>query len=335
MPTGTPLISVIVPVFQAAEFLDQCVASIVEQSYRRLEIILVDDGSLDTCPALCDSWQTRDARIKVLHQANGGLSCARNAGLRLATGDLIGFVDSDDWIEPEMYEKLVQTLWETGADLTVCRFQRENASSSTALSDKEKNSIQKVILSSEEALKKLLLWDAKALGTCVWNKLYRRNLLAGIEFSDKQIFEDIPWMAQVIGKVKSCVCLDAVLYHYRQREGSLSRGEKKAYYREQAVFDMLELRIQYVQRRYPSLAGLAIGQYQLFCCSNYLELKTKYANLDPDDEICRRIHQRACQWTWRNIPKAQKSVAAKCGTLLFYFWPKGFLLLEALLGRFL
>ena len=128
-PTQSPLISVIVPVYRVADYLDQCVVSIVTQGYQNLEIILVDDGSPDECPALCDAWQARDHRIKVRHQANGGLSCARNAGVRLATGELIGFVDSDDWLEPEMYEKLAKALMETGADLATCRFYNETESS--------------------------------------------------------------------------------------------------------------------------------------------------------------------------------------------------------------
>lgn len=103
-----PLISVIVPVYNVERYLDQCVKSIVEQSYRNLEIILVDDGSRDTCPGKCDTWAVEDNRISVIHKANGGLSSARNAGLDQAQGDLIAFVDSDDWIDPNM----LRTMWQ-------------------------------------------------------------------------------------------------------------------------------------------------------------------------------------------------------------------------------
>ena len=97
-----PLVSVIVPVYKVEKYLDKCIESIVGQTYENLEIILVDDGSPDNCPTMCDEWAQKDSRIKVIHKENGGLSSARNAGLDACTGDYIGFVDSDDWIEPDM-----------------------------------------------------------------------------------------------------------------------------------------------------------------------------------------------------------------------------------------
>lgn len=104
------MISVIVPVYKVEPYLDRCVRSIVEQTYTDLEIILVDDGSPDNCPAICDAWAERDSRVKVIHKQNGGLSDARNAGMDIATGEYIGFVDSDDWIAPEMYQILYNML---------------------------------------------------------------------------------------------------------------------------------------------------------------------------------------------------------------------------------
>lgn len=108
-----PLVSVIVPVYKVGKYLDKCVESIVEQTYKNLEIILVDDGSPDNCPAMCDKWAERDSRIKVIHKQNGGVSSARNVGIDAAQGEFIGFVDSDDWLEPDMYDCLVKTHWNT------------------------------------------------------------------------------------------------------------------------------------------------------------------------------------------------------------------------------
>ena len=99
-------ISVIVPVYKVEPFLDRCVQSIVGQTYRNLEVILVDDGSPDNCSSLCDAWAAEDNRVKVIHKVNGGLSDARNAGIAVATGELMGFVDGDDWIAPDMYQHL-------------------------------------------------------------------------------------------------------------------------------------------------------------------------------------------------------------------------------------
>lgn len=99
-------ISIIVPIYEVEQYMNRCVSSIVNQTYKNLEIILVDDGSTDNCPDMCDKWKQRDSRIKVIHKKNGGLSDARNEGVKIATGELIGFVDSDDWIFDEMYQLL-------------------------------------------------------------------------------------------------------------------------------------------------------------------------------------------------------------------------------------
>ena len=115
-----PKISVIVPVYQVEETLDKCVESIIGQTYKNLEIILVDDGSPDNCPAICDSWAEKDSRIRVIHKENGGLCSARNAGMDIAAGDYLGFVDSDDCIEPDMYQLLVENAASTQADISRC-----------------------------------------------------------------------------------------------------------------------------------------------------------------------------------------------------------------------
>lgn len=115
-----PKISVIVPVYKTEGLLDRCVESIVGQTYKNLEIILVDDGSPDNCPAMCDEWAEKDSRIRVIHKENGGLCSARNAGMDIATGDYLGFVDSDDCIEPDMYQLLVENAVSTQADISRC-----------------------------------------------------------------------------------------------------------------------------------------------------------------------------------------------------------------------
>ena len=114
------VISVIVPIYRVEEYLNQCIESIVNQTYQNLQIILVDDGSPDRCGEMCEEWARRDKRIEVLHKKNGGLSDARNAGLAIATGDCIAFVDSDDWIEPTMYEAMLSVLAKENADLVAC-----------------------------------------------------------------------------------------------------------------------------------------------------------------------------------------------------------------------
>ena len=114
------MISVIVPIYNVEKYVNKCVGSIVNQTYTNLEIILVDDGSPDRCPEICDEWAKKDSRIKVIHKKNGGLSDARNAGMKIASGDYIAFVDSDDWIAPEMYERLLMAIKNDNSDIAAC-----------------------------------------------------------------------------------------------------------------------------------------------------------------------------------------------------------------------
>lgn len=120
------LVTIIIPVYKVEKYLDDCLISIVNQTYKNLEIILVDDGSPDSCPSLCEQWAENDARIKVIHKKNGGLSSARNAGLKIATGDFIGFVDSDDWVELDMYAMMVKALEENDVDFVACKISAVN-----------------------------------------------------------------------------------------------------------------------------------------------------------------------------------------------------------------
>ena len=127
-----PLISVIVPVYKVEQYLDRCVQSIVDQTYKNLEIILVDDGSPDNCPAMCDAWAEKDDRVQVIHKENGGVSSARNVGLDAVTGSYIAFVDADDWIESDMLEFLLHNIIEFKADISGCTFSKDFSGNETS-----------------------------------------------------------------------------------------------------------------------------------------------------------------------------------------------------------
>ena len=146
-----PLISVIVPVYNVAPYLTRCLDSIVMQTWQNLEIILVDDGSRDDSVGICDLYAARDARIRVIHKENGGLSSARNAGLDIAAGEYVGFVDSDDWIEPDMFEYLLQNAENYGADIATCGHVDEFNKSITV-----KTTEQVLLLDTEGSLRMLL-----------------------------------------------------------------------------------------------------------------------------------------------------------------------------------
>ena len=206
-----PMISVIVPVYQVQEYLEPCLDSIVNQTYQNLEIILIDDGSTDNSGVICDKYAGNDSRIKVIHKRNGGLSSARNVGLRIAEGDLIGFVDSDDWIEPDMYSYLQSVLSENSADIVTCAIVTDNLTF-------KQNTM--TVLDKESALKSLLL-DGSKIGNSMWNKLFTRNVWEGISFPEGMIMEDAATIHKCILKTNKIVITEYPCYHYRIRQGSI------------------------------------------------------------------------------------------------------------------
>ena len=210
------LISVIVPVYKVEDCLDKCVRSIVEQTYSNLEIILVDDGSPDRCGAMCDAWAEKDGRIKVLHKENGGLSDARNAGLKIATGSLISFIDSDDWIEPDFLEALLGAMESHRAQLAEC---------AVNLVDEEgkvlrlRETVKVPFVDKLEGLRRLILEDG--IYQTVWNKLYRREVLEGILFEKGKCHEDDFWTYQVFDRMDRLAVVERPMYYYLQRSGSI------------------------------------------------------------------------------------------------------------------
>ena len=164
-----PKISVIVPVYKVEKYLDRCVESIVNQTYKNLEIILVDDGSPDNCPAICDAWANKDERIKVIHKENGGVSSARNRGIDAATGDYIGFVDSDDWIEPDMYELLADNAKKYDADISRCGYFVDWPDHIAQVGNGG-------ILLYEDIERRCEMLRSYHLVSALWNKIYRREL---------------------------------------------------------------------------------------------------------------------------------------------------------------
>lgn len=252
------LISVIVPVYNVAPYLDRCIQSIVDQTYPNLEIILVDDGSPGNCPAMCDAWAERDNRIRVIHKPNGGLSDARNAGMAVATGELMVFVDSDDWIAPDMYEHLYQRLSEDNSDIAACGVQMvwENKTPSRMLT-RDGN----CVLNQEEAMRAII--EESWLKQPVWYKLYKTVLVRDILFPKGKYHEDVFWSYQAIGRAQRVSVSDHIGYYYLQRGGSIM-GEGYSLKRLDAVEAKVQ-RCAYIQERFPALSPLAVKDLWLTC----------------------------------------------------------------------
>lgn len=209
-----PKISVIVPVYKVEPYLRKCLDSIVNQTYRNLEIILVDDGSPDNCGAICDEYAAKDQRVRVIHKANGGLSSARNAALEIATGDYVGFVDSDDWIETDMFEYLLAGMQLEKADVAVCGVIEEYPRHQNYRALEKKETFDR-----EESMK--LLLQGGMLQNRVWDKLWRRALFTAIRFPQGKNYEDLAIAHRLFDKARKLVCLPDAKYHYLLRGDSI------------------------------------------------------------------------------------------------------------------
>lgn len=214
------LVSIVVPVYNVASYLDKCVKSIVQQSYKKLEVILVDDGSTDHSSEICDCWAMKDERIHVIHKSNGGLSDARNVGFAITSGKYISFVDSDDWLDLSFIEKMLFTLKKEDADIVECGVVYLNEHNQVL---RNRNiSAKKFTIDRINALRLLIKEDG--VYQTVWNKLYKRDVVENIFFENGRCNEDDFWTYQVFNRAKKIVVISDNLYFYLQR-GSSIMGE--------------------------------------------------------------------------------------------------------------
>ncbi len=244
------LISVIVPVYNEEKYLDRCVSSIVGQTYKELEIILVDDGSPDACPAMCDEWAERDSRIRVIHCENGGGARARNIGIDAAKGDIIAFVDSDDYISPDMYEHLYSLMTE---DVDIAECALFSTDEDNAEFDSTDRDAEIIICSSKEAMKHHI--NDVIFRQTPPNKLYRRRAVGDIRFTEGKRIDDEFFTYLVIGASRKLVHSPCRLYAYRQQTESVMHKSFSPF-RLQAVEAKL-LRLEYIKREFPLLAAEA------------------------------------------------------------------------------
>ena len=210
-------ITVIVPVYNVEKYLDRCMESILAQTYTKLEIILVDDGAADSSGAICDSYAQKDERVQVIHKENGGLSSARNAALDIAQGEYIGFVDSDDYISVDMFEKLYQACVQYESEIAICCHYTERGDRLLIEEPIVDESIQ---YTGVEALE-LLIRD-QGIRNYAWDKLYKASLFQSIRYPDGRNYEDIATTYLLFYRAKRICSIPRYLYYYQIREGSIS-----------------------------------------------------------------------------------------------------------------
>lgn len=207
------MISVIVPVYNVEKHLDKCIQSIVDQTYKNLEIIIVDDGSVDNCPAICDDWAKKDSRIIVIHKKNGGLSSARNAALDIMQGDYVIFVDSDDWIEPDMAQSMLSYALENNADIVCSGFFFENIDCTHT-----KQIVSENVFENKDIAENLLLDNIRPE---VCSKLYKADLIKQFRFDEKiKYAEDLPFNFYLMQKANKLITTETWFYHYLLNSGN-------------------------------------------------------------------------------------------------------------------
>ena len=249
------LISVIVPVYNVRPYLEKCFDSIARQSYQNLEIILVDDGSTDGSGELCENLSKRDGRVRVIHKKNGGLGSARNAGMDAARGELLSFVDSDDWIEPGMYESLSGIMCRENAQIIACGIKR--VSETGEVSYYQDNLKERSVYTREEAL--IELPKNERLSNSMCNKLFRRETIQGLHINEQIYYEDNPFTPQCIARAERIAYTAEPFYCYFERTGSISR--KKFSEREFDRVTADRMRLEFYHEHFPQCEYAAAIAY--------------------------------------------------------------------------
>ena len=261
-------VSIIVPIYKVEKYLDKCIKSITDQTYKNLEIILVDDGSPDKCPQICDEWATKDKRIKVIHKKNGGASSARNAGVELADGQKIMFVDGDDTINSKLVEFLFNAMKETGASLAMSNWRKIYSIDEENINFSE----YKYKTFKNEEVFELLFNKKVPLIMVPWAKLFDIHLFENIRYSeDYSLAEDEHIIHKILIKTKKLAYVDLPLYNNLQRGDSLT-GVKFNSDKLQ-VLSALKDRWDFCKTNIPKYEQMALNQYLVSIASNYCRFK--------------------------------------------------------------
>ena len=309
-----PEISIIVPVYKAETYLNKCVDSILVQTFSDFELWLVDDGSPDNCGKICDEYAAKDNRIHVIHKQNGGASDARNFGMARATGKYIGFVDSDDIIEPFMYEILYNEIKEKDADIIECRMDKFD--SKELIRRYRGESYKAEVLDAEDALKELIL--EHKLHQMLMNKLFKSDIAKMFSFEVGKICEDEYWTYRVIGEARRVVAIDAILYHYCQREDSVMHQKYSA--KRLACIEAFEQRLKYIAEHYPNLYDLANKSY-LHACFFHYQMICRNSCIDYDGALRMELYRRFMDGDVKSL-MLQETTKQRLWYRLFIAFPK-------------
>ena len=277
------LVSVVVPVYNVQDYVFKCLESLAKQSYKNLEIIVVDDGSTDDSGKICDEFAKSDERVKVYHKKNGGLSDARNYGIKKSKGQFVGLVDSDDFVDENFIQEMIVAMKDNDADIVVCGFNKEIP--------------KPMVVSGKEATKKLLI-EQENIDIVAWNKLYKKSLFLdnGIWYPLGMKHEDALTTYKLLAAAQRVVYIDKSLYHYVERKNSIMAEVK--------TVDRLKIR--------EMAAEEAVGYFdddELKEVAEVSLLLSKYAFMDAAirDEIEKKYFNMNREWVLKNRKKFSRN----------------------------
>lgn len=262
-----PLISVVLPIYNVESCLRRCIDSVISQTYKNIEIILVDDGSPDNCPKICDEYEKIDSRIKVIHQQNGGLSAARNAGLGISSGQFIAFIDSDDYVSNDYLFFMYDLIDKYDADIASCGAMEVYPSGRSSPQSYDR-SIH--VMDSREALERMCYNEGFFVTT--WDKLYRRSLFEHISFPEGKLFEDTGTTYKLVDRARIIVSCCEVKYYYVISGSSTSITTSAFKMSKLDYVEMADEMADYITEKYPDLKSAADRKRMHACLSTLTQL---------------------------------------------------------------
>lgn len=278
MNSENELVSIIIPVYKVENYLHRCVESVLNQSYTNIEIILVDDGSPDSCPGICDEYETKDSRIKVVHKVNRGLSSARNSGIEIMKGNWVTFIDSDDYISKNAIEKMVYVARITSSDLVIGNYQMVFDFSGQEKNCREKNIRKFKEIEKKEFWLKILLEDSAYCSA--WGKLYKNSLFQEIRYPEENDFgEDMPVIPKIIEEAERISFLEDTIYFYCQQGMSLVRSpyDRRKLNRVYAAGKWVDI----ISKRYPEIVKQAEAFYIKALEDDYMTAYRQRKTVEP------------------------------------------------------
>ncbi len=281
------LISVIIPIYNVEKYLEKCIKSVINQTYTNIEIILVNDGSTDSCREICEKYEKLDSRIRVINKENGGLSDARNVGINFSTGDYLAFIDSDDYVSDDYVEYLYNIICEKNVDISVCGF-LEVTEDGKLVNNSEENNIK--VFTDSDAIETMLY--QREFDHSAWGKLYKRNLFDNLRFPKGKLFEDIAIMYEIVSKVKNVGFGSKKNYYYLIRKDSIMNKEFNI--NKMDLIEFSKKMVLFVDEKYPNLKKAArrrenISNFNLL--RQVLMYDGKY--IDIENELIKNIKKNS------------------------------------------